>query len=37
VGIGKDHTLFSMIDGTVKFKKKRNGRSYVSVDPKAVE
>ena len=37
VGIGKDHTLFSMIDGTVKFKKKRNGRSYVLVDPKAVE
>ncbi|NLE63931.1 MAG: 50S ribosomal protein L27 [Bacteroidales bacterium] len=37
VGIGKDHTLFSMIDGTVNFKKKRNGRSYVSVDPKAVE
>jgi len=37
VGIGKDHTLFSMIDGTVKFKKKRNGRSYVSVEPKAVE
>jgi len=37
VGIGKDHTLFSMIDGTVNFKKKRNGRSYVSVEPKAVE
>lgn len=37
VGIGKDHTLFSMIDGTVKFRKKRNGRSYVSVEPKAVE
>ena len=37
VGIGKDHTLFSMIDGTVQFKKKRNGRSFVSVEPKAVE
>ena len=31
VGIGKDHTLFALIDGTVKFQKKRNNRSYVSV------
>lgn len=33
VGIGKDHTLFALIDGTVKFQKKRNNRSYVSVEP----
>jgi len=33
VGIGKDHTLFALIDGTVKFKKKRNNRSFVSVIP----
>ncbi len=33
VGIGKDHTLFALIDGTVVFRKKRNNRSYVSVAP----
>ena len=33
VGIGKDHTLFALIDGTVAFKKKTNAKSYVSVEP----
>lgn len=33
VGMGRDHTLFSLIDGTVEFRKKRNNRSYVSVVP----
>jgi large subunit ribosomal protein L27 len=33
VGMGKDHTLFALIDGTVVFKKKRKNRSYVSVAP----
>ena len=33
VGMGKDHTLFALIDGTVSFAKKSNGRSYVSVTP----
>jgi len=33
VGMGKDHTLFALIDGTVVFKKKRNNRSFVSVAP----
>jgi len=33
VGMGKDHTLFALIDGTVVFRKKRKNRSYVSVDP----
>lgn len=33
VGMGKDHTLFALIDGTVTFSKKREGRSYVSVTP----
>ena len=33
VGIGKDHTLFALKDGTVRFIKKRNNKSYVSVDP----
>lgn len=33
VGMGKDHTLFALIDGTVVFRKRKNNRSYVSVDP----
>jgi large subunit ribosomal protein L27 len=32
VGIGKDHTLFALVDGKVKFTKKRNNKSFVSVD-----
>ena len=34
VGIGKDHTLFALIDGVVVFRKRRNNRSFVSVLPK---
>jgi len=38
VGIGRDHTLFALIDGTVEFRKKRNDKSYVSILPiKTVE
>lgn len=33
VGMGKDHTLFALTDGTVEFRKKRNNRSFVSVVP----
>ena len=33
VGMGKDHTLFALIDGNIVFKKKKNNRSYVSVTP----
>ena len=33
VGMGKDHTLFALVNGTVKFKKGRKNRSFVSVDP----
>ena len=33
VGIGKDHTLFALVDGKVKFTKKKNNKSYVSVEP----
>ena len=32
VGMGKDHTLFALTDGKVKFTKKRNNKSYVSVE-----
>lgn len=35
VGMGKDHTLFALIDGVVVFRKKRENRSYVSVEPVA--
>lgn len=35
VGMGKDHTLFALVDGTVSFCKKREGRSFVSVTPLA--
>jgi large subunit ribosomal protein L27 len=33
VGLGKDHTLFATSNGVVTFKKKFDGRSYVSVLP----
>ncbi len=33
VGIGKDHTLFALIDGTVVFRRKKDNRSFVSVEP----
>ena len=33
VGIGKDHTLYALADGTVKFTKKKDNKSYVSVVP----
>ena len=36
VGIGKDHTLFALIDGTVLFRKKSDDKSYVSIIPREV-
>lgn len=33
VGMGKDHTLFATVGGSVKFDKKTEGRTYVSVVP----
>ncbi|AQS40906.1 MAG: 50S ribosomal protein L27 [Candidatus Tokpelaia hoelldobleri] len=35
VGLGKDHTLFALVHGTVSFRTKANGRSFVSVMPMA--
>ena len=32
VGMGRDHTLFAKIDGIVVFKRKRDNKSYVSVE-----
>ena len=37
VGLGKDHTIFALIDGTVVFKKKAKDKSYVSVLPHKAE
>ena len=34
VGMGKDHTLFALVDGMVVFRRKKDNRSYISVDPK---
>ena len=33
VGMGKDHTLFALVDGTVSFRKKGENRSYISIEP----
>jgi large subunit ribosomal protein L27 len=33
VGMGRDHTLFALIDGTVTFQKRKNDKSYISVEP----
>ena len=33
MGIGSDHTLYALVDGTVVFTKKRNNTSYVSIQP----
>ncbi len=33
VGMGTDHTLFALEQGAVAFRKKANGRTYVSVHP----
>jgi large subunit ribosomal protein L27 len=36
VGIGRDHTLYALVDGRVIFRKKGDDRSYVSIEPVAV-
>ena len=33
VGLGKDHTLFALVDGKVEFRTKAKGRVFVSVQP----
>ena len=35
VGMGKDHTIFAVTDGNVKFTKKSGGKIYVSVEQQA--
>ena len=33
VGMGRDHTLFALVDGTVKFGRRADDRMFVSVQP----
>ncbi|MFT4533565.1 MAG: large subunit ribosomal protein L27 [Saprospiraceae bacterium] len=33
VGIGRDHTLHALVPGTIEFKKRRMGRTFVNVVP----
>lgn len=33
VGMGRDHTLYALVDGTVVFKKRRDNKSFVNVEP----
>ena len=33
VGMGRDHTLFALVDGKVEFSRKAEGKVYVSVKP----
>jgi large subunit ribosomal protein L27 len=37
VGLGKDHTIFALVDGTVKFTRGRNDKSIVHVLPATTE
>jgi large subunit ribosomal protein L27 len=37
VGMGKDHTLFALVDGTVQFERMGVRRRKISVKPVAVE
>jgi len=37
VGMGKDHSLFALIDGKVVFTKKSNNKSFVSVQPEELK
>ena len=33
VGLGKDHTVFALIEGKVKYATRANNRTWVSVEP----
>lgn len=33
VGLGKDHTIFALVDGEVRFSMGRGGRKLVNIDP----
>ena len=33
VGIGRDHTIFATVAGTLSFRKRAGGRTFVNVEP----
>jgi len=33
IGVGKDYTLFALTDGTVEFRKGKNDKTFVSINP----
>ena len=33
VGMGKDHTIYALVDGTVVFTEGRNGHQFINVKP----
>ena len=33
VGLGKDHTIYALVDGTVTFRTRANSKVFVSVQP----
>ena len=33
IGMGSDHTLYALVDGIVTFRRKKNNKSYVSIEP----
>lgn len=33
VGMGKDHTIFAVVNGKVSFQRKANGRTFINVVP----
>lgn len=35
VGMGKDHTLYALVDGVVEFRRKKDNKSYVNIVPVA--
>ena len=37
VGIGKDHTLYALVNGAVSFRRKKDNRSFVSIIPSNTE
>ena len=36
VGMGRDHTIFALVDGVVEFKRRAEGKVHVSVKPMAL-
>jgi large subunit ribosomal protein L27 len=37
VGLGRDHTIYALTDGTVVFRKKKDNRSYISILPQNLQ